>query len=434
MTQPPLKTFTLRFHVLGTAFLFLLFASACKRNQVGGLEIQPSDQILGVVTADTFTIVPYTVREDSLQTNRNQYMLLGSYFDPEFGWSSSSVVAQPRLSSDNVDFGDGPLVCDSIVLSLQFQATYGNLDAQSFTVYEVTESYELDSAYYSNRNIPVEATPIGEINLVKPNPFDSVVTEDGTVPAQMRLPLDVAFGQRLLDASSTIYESNDEWLEYFKGLYIVPNNTGTGTGEGGILYFALNGPNSKLVLYFHDDAEEKHFDFVINDKSVTFNTFEHDYSNSEVGAFLDNDGVAATKLFVHSMSGTKVKIDLPFLRHIEDSGKIAIVRAELIGTIDALNTVYLPHEAMLLGSGNGEGDILVVPDLTTPSRFDGVGTNNTYTMNITNYVQQVLTGVWPDSSLYLVGDEASVNGNRTPLVGIAGEAGDLKLNISYTRL
>ena len=39
-----------------------------------------------------------------------------------------------------------------------------------------------------------------------------------------------------------------------------------------------------------------------------------------------------------------------------------------------------------------------------------------------------------DSSLYLVGDEASVNGNRTPLVGIAGEAGDLKLNISYTRL
>ena len=145
MTQTPLKTFTLRFHVFGTAFLFLLFASSCKRNTVGGLEIQPSDQILGVVSSDTFTIVPYTVLEDSLQTDEAQSNLLGSYYDPVFGYTEASIVAQPRLSSDNVDFGSGTLTCDSIVLALQFEATYGNLDAQSFTVYEVSELYNLDS-------------------------------------------------------------------------------------------------------------------------------------------------------------------------------------------------------------------------------------------------------------------------------------------------
>lgn len=437
MTKIQLNSLQLRFHILGAATLFLLFASGCKRNEVGGLEIQPSSQLLGVVVTDTFTIIPYTELEDSLQTDEAPLQLLGGYNDPVFGYTAASIVSHVRLSSDNVDFGAGAQVVDSIVLSLQFDATYGNLDPQGFDIYEVTEDFYLDSTYYSNQVLTTDPTPIGQVTLVKPNPTDSVTTNDGTVPAQLRLRLSDSFGQRLLDADPSVYTSNDAWTEYFKGLRIVPNSPNAGTGEGGIWYFSLFARNSKMVLHFHDQGstEAKSFDFVINLQAARFNQFEHDYTGSEVAPYLSNPGVPHDRLFVQSMAGTRVKIDMPFLAHLEDSGKIGIIKAELFGNAESLNTEYLAHGNMVLRTTDSDGDLALVPDFREgSSHFDGIYDNNTYSMTITRYVQQILNSNLTETSVYLNGGSAFNNGNRTPLVGIAGGADDLKVKISYTRL
>lgn len=436
MTEILRNSTHLRFQLVGAAILFLLLASGCKRSPVGGLEVQPSDQLLGVVSSDAFEVVPYTVLEDSLQADETPINLLGSYYDPLFGYTESGIISQLRLSADNVDFGDGTLVADSVVLALQFDATYGNLDAQTFEVYEITDELFLDSTYYSNINIGYDATPIGRIESIAPNPTDSVTTADGTVPAQLQLHLNASFGQRLLEADPSVYTSNDAWIDYFKGFYIKPDNSNAGTGEGGIWYFALNVANSKMTLHFHQDgsSESQSYDFVVNDKSVRINKFVHNYTGSEVEPYLVNPGVAADRLYVQSMAGCKAKIEMPFLDALRDSSNIAIVKAELTVTGTEVNTIYLAHSNMVLRTFDGDQEILVPDFFEGSSHFDGIYNNNTYTLNITRYVQQYLNGTLNDNSLYLTGGSAFNNGNRTPLTGIANGASDLKVQISYTRL
>ena len=97
---------------------------------------------------------------------------------------------------------------------------------------------------------------------------------------QLRLNLDTAFGQYLIDNSSSM-ASNDEFTSFFKGGYVkVTDGAGLATSKGNIVYLSLEDALSKMVIYYtNDQAENKTFSFNINGKCARFNKIDFDLTN-----------------------------------------------------------------------------------------------------------------------------------------------------------
>ena len=68
---------------------------------------------------------------------------MGSYQDPKFGKVEASVYTEFRLPGLNPNFGDPTqIVIDSFVLALEYVGYYGDLSAQNFEVYKLTDSIQ----------------------------------------------------------------------------------------------------------------------------------------------------------------------------------------------------------------------------------------------------------------------------------------------------
>ena len=136
----------------------LIFFVSCQKNkhEIGKPAID-QDQLLNGITTDTFDLITYTIDEDSAITDNMANVLLGSYVDPKFGEVSAEFYTEFRLKSLNPVFGDiGTIVYDSCVLALQYVGYYGDLSAQNFEVYELSDSLSMDSVYYDFSTKPVK--------------------------------------------------------------------------------------------------------------------------------------------------------------------------------------------------------------------------------------------------------------------------------------
>ena len=130
-------------------FLGLIVLNGCKKKEDGiGLNVQPQGDQLNVELIDTASIITYSIKEDSLKSDElDGPSMLGTYVDPYFGKMDASIVSQIRLEA-SVDFtlASGSLdslVIDSVIMYLALQGSFGNLDPQTFEVYQINEDIEL---------------------------------------------------------------------------------------------------------------------------------------------------------------------------------------------------------------------------------------------------------------------------------------------------
>src|SRR5690606_2874332 len=137
--------------------------------------------------------------------------------DPVFGETRAGFYTQVRLSSNAVDFSSGGtltnLQVDSVVLALVYaDDQYGANFPQEYEVYELDEQLYSDSIYFSYRTIATKeedlVTPESQVQT--PAPEDEVFLGGDTVgiDPQLRLGLDPAFGQMIIDAGGTSELSN----------------------------------------------------------------------------------------------------------------------------------------------------------------------------------------------------------------------------------
>ena len=135
-------------------FLFLFMSVAlisCKKKEYQlGSDLIDQNSLLEGTSVDTFDILSYSIIEDSVISDNASNVLLGSYNDPLFGAFSSSFYTQLRLASADPNFADpSTIVIDSFVIGLEYLGYYGELDDQTFEVYQLDESLSIDSTYYS---------------------------------------------------------------------------------------------------------------------------------------------------------------------------------------------------------------------------------------------------------------------------------------------
>ena len=321
---------------LSALLLLLLVATACNKQDSGlGKDIIDPNALLNGTTTDTFELITYSIVEDSTETKNASNVLLGSYVDPKFGKVEASVYTELRLPGLNPDFGDASLiVIDSFVLAVEYVGYYGDLSAQTFEVYELTDSLQNAATvkYYQFSTLNTGSTnwvAAGQ-GTITPDPINDAVVAGAEVDPQLRIQLDTNRAWDFINESNTnpaTFATNAAFQDYFKGLKIAVNNPNQNAGQGAILYLDINNnPASKMTIYFTVAGVKKTYDFTINSNCADFTHIDHEQANTPVAALLA-DSTIGQKAFYAQANKVRAMVKIPGLDHLPDN--IVIHRADL---------------------------------------------------------------------------------------------------------
>lgn len=425
-----------------------IFALSCKKgDNFIGSELQNED--INVSQLTNFTINTYTKEADSLKADELSVSTLGSIKDAELGKTKSSFFTQLRLPVENVDFTSGgslsDIVLDSIVLTLEYFDHYGNLDAQTFEVYEVSDNIDIDSTYYNGTTFTNAGTNLVESGkgTLTPNPTSKVFNGTDTVSAQLRLKLDNSFGQLILNESGNATLSNNtSFAQFLKGIEVKVNNPGQANGSGAILLFNLISANSNVTLYYRNTvtSDTLSFNLLMNTNCARVNLNTHDYTGTMVAPQLLDSTLGITEVYVQGLKGLKTQIELTDIMNLKDSN-IIINKAVLTMPVNtAGSSTFEPIEQMLIVR-NEDGEKYLLPDQTQFSGLAGLQNvggaysedDEQYEFIITRYVNAVLTGLIPNNTLTLETISAMVTPNRSVLYGSGSLVAQPQLTITYTK-
>ena len=297
-----------------------------------GKDLLGANNYLNGVTTDTFYLSTSVVIEDSMVTDNAANVVLGSYNDPKFGLFNASFYTQIRLAGVNPNFGDAStIVIDSFMLGLEYAGYYGALNAQTFEVFELSETLNNDSTYYQFTTKSYNNTsliPLGK-EVITPDPLNYTIIGGDSVQAQLRLPLDTNLARQFITeatSGSTTFSSNANFQSYFKGFYVRTNNGAQGSGQGGVYYFNLNDPGSKLTIYYHQGGTAKTYDFLMNSTCADFSHVTINRSGTAVEQAINNPSLGLQEFYAQAF-GVRARIVIPGLNQFT-SNKL-IHRAEI---------------------------------------------------------------------------------------------------------
>ena len=428
-------------------FVLAIFTVSCNKNEEIGSNIQPSENLLDVVYQNSIPITAHTITEDSVRTDETILNMIGSYFDPIFGYTTAGMYTQFRLTTTAVDFGTNP-ACDSIVLSLAYnRGFYGDTTSHmTLNVYEIADDFDIDNNYYSNQRLGTYKNNLANYDFV-PNLKDSVTVGTTKYAPHLRVKLKKSLGDKIIGASGTSdLTNNDVFLKFFKGLYISTNKA---TSGGSILYITHTSSLSKLTVYYHNDAHDTlEYKLVLNENCARFNTFDH-YKYASASSALKQQLLGDTvlgnnSLYLQAMSGTKIRLKFP--KAVDSTyfdntplKKIAINKAELVIEVDPTTIDVLdPPSILSLVVINKDGTYSFLPDVAYGEAYFGgsySSTTHEYRFNISKYLQNsLLNGSFNDKGLFIVVSGSAVKGNRAFIKGPLSVEDNMRLEVIYTKL
>lgn len=424
----------------------LLFTTCKDDSNSLGLEIQPPNDKLQVVTSDTSTVIAYSQVVDSIKTDETSKSMLGSMVDPVFGQTTASFYTQFRLGQTAISFGSLPLP-DSLVLKLDYDGFYGDsAAAMTIRVFELDEQIEVDSAYYSNQSLAAKSVLLAEKTFI-PDFQSKVVVWDDTLAPHLRInltDLTVSLAVKLLETPSDSLTSNSSFLNYFYGLYIEAQPVSSG---GSILYFDLLSSLSEMVLYYHNEEEDSlKYSYIINSNCGRFGRFDHDYSMGSpdfVAQVVEGDKVRGKDIsYVQALGGVKTFIRFPNLKNYYADGNIAVNEARFFLKGFEYEPFLDVAKLLVMVKKNADGSYAFLDDqLNGEGYFGGYYDEvlDGYWFRITSTVQDLMRSTDPDYGFEIYVSGGSVNAERVLLNGsdpaIAGtEESKMKLVLTYTTI
>jgi hypothetical protein len=377
---------------LSATFLIALFIStSCKKKETGlGNDVLNPNSLLNSTQVDTFELTTFTIAEDSLISDNPAYGVLGSYNDPKFGKVDASFYTQLILSGTSPNFGDlSTIVVDSMMLGLQYVDFYGELSPQTVEVYQMTEAIYIDSTYYSfeHKNHSSTNLVMPGYGTFTPDPTGETIIGEDTVDAQLRIRLNNSLATQFINESAVVgginFTSNENFQNYFKGLYVKVNNAAQPSGKGGVFYFNLSNSSSKLTIYYKQDGVQKSFDFLISSDCADFNHVDIDNSGKPVQTVI-NDTLSGQKEFYAQAFKSRAVVRIPGLKNLPK--KAVIHRAELILPIQYQSGAkYMPSNELSVS-------------VRINNKLSGIGVFGfydnfikSYTVDCRNYVQALVS-------------------------------------------
>ncbi len=433
------------FYIVYLLFITSLISCYKPAGEIGAI-VQPQNSLLQVAWTDTAMVYAYSVPDDTVRTDGLSTTLLGSLMDPTFGHTTASFYSQFMLENTGHRFGENPQV-DSLVLQLRYTGgSYGDSTTYlTARVYQMEGSIYLDSTYTSNIDIPVYPTDYANHTFI-PKPTDSIVVGDDTVSAALRINLsniNPGLADYLINIDTVLMDSNDVFIDYFKGLYVTTDQV---TDGGSLVNFDLFSNSSKITLYYHNDEEDSlDFDYPITVITQYASKYEHDLtvgSPDFVQQVVQEDtALGNNKFYVQGIAGVASVIKFPNMKSWNDIGNIAINEAKLVLPGNTEDTLYSPPVKLALASISPDGTYDFVPDESSGSDqyFGGEykASTRSYTFRITRYLQSLIDDPTVENNgLYLIVRGGSIYPNRFVFNGTAPESDTTKLHLEiiYTEL
>jgi|GEM_PF-137991 len=283
-----------------TFFALIILFGACKKEESEiGSDLQGEG--LAVLITDTFALVTYPELIDSMESDETSINLLGAYNDPIFGGVNCGFVTQLVPEATTQSFPAlADLTMDSVVLSLRFASInyYANLEDITVEIYEIDDVLQRDDQTYYTFDTPTTVGPnlvLAGAGTVTPDFVKNVVVGTDTLSPQLRIHLDPSVGLDLVADSQAGLMGSDFATNTFKGLYVKVTvvdgapDFGISSGQGTVLYFALEDLLSKMTIYYHNVTDVYgNFDFYINSTCARYNLMEYDRDATTIQATLDN--------------------------------------------------------------------------------------------------------------------------------------------------
>lgn len=435
-------------------FFSVLFLNSCTKldtTTLGGDLLPGSDRL----STDTINLPVTTTsfaNNDTSVVDKDGLHAIGFINDPLFGTTTAQTYLQflPQSYPLYPKRNDS-LELDSVILSLSYSITYGDSSALSkFDVYQVNDTsfnrnkrYPVTSGFKINNGQLLGSKTFKATDLKKP--YQIVRKKDTTtVTNQVRIRLDQTWSRQLLNQNiNQVFGQLPDSIfrAFLNGLLIVPDSS---FGGNAIHYFGIQEADTKINIYYRvrrsTPASPADYDTVTtvlrifnnpntdikSEKvSATANKIFRNYSGSTAQPFL-NSASPASLAFIQTNPGTSVKIKIPAINNLIGNRYI-IHRAELVvrqiyqGPLLLENQLLQPalHLFTLDNAGNNQPipfDSLeyFIPSNSffnptrliypfnireaytggLPNYFNNVTNNRVaeYRMNITRYVQNIITG------------------------------------------
>ena len=439
------------FSLLYLILFSILFSSCAKDPGKIGHIIQPEDSKLNVFFSDTSTIYGYSELLDSIRSDKLSVSAFGSLKDPVFGGTTAGFYTQFILSLPGYDFGVERQL-DSLVLKLAYVGSYGdtNIILTAHT-YEMLENIDNQTAYFSN--LQLDLNPIDYSNFAfEPRPNDSVVFQEDTLPALIRINLtdiNTSLGDKLLNIDSSYMESSEIFQEFFNGLFVQSQPV---YDDGAIVYFGLSSAYSSLSLYYRskqsDTASEQdtlRYDYIITSTTASVNKYEHEYNTADQDfknqVIYGDTLLGAQKFYAQGYGGVQSLIKIPHIRNWAQLGSIAINEAKLVLPGFSEDQFFDAPGGMYLLEASEDGLGIPLIDSEEGGYYFGGEYNesqNSYEFRITRYVQSLISDTTkPNNGLYLFVYGGSVHSERYIFNGNQPESdttSGVRLELLYTEL
>lgn len=414
---------------IALSLLVILTLTACTRinesTSLGGDLIPPVDNI-NTFEAFLETEADNRLMIDTTKVYFNDELALGQIYDPEFG--SIHADAYFNISSPNYFFypyfNRDSVKIDSVVLSLAYQASYGDTNSNlTLRVREIAQNAGFnDTTLYAFSQAPFSTVgaELGSKTFQVKRLSDSTLfirkRDTSKIANAIRIPLDTLLGRRLVnyDTSNTAngaYRNDSIFKSLFRGFAIQADMSGNA-----LVYInPTDVLKTKLTVYFRYT------------KNGITDTTQSDYFHATGGqanlvrrtpggnwlSYLNNGIPNDEKIYLPTSPGSMAQVRIPALDTFRN---VVVHRAELIasplpgmmdGTFDYPlglfmdrisprgDTAYTFDNDMLLSNGF----TAFTYDIRT---YGGLlNRDSTFRFNITRYVQTLVTQRLRNDSLRL---------------------------------
>lgn len=418
-----------------------IFLSQCTKIKGTDIGAELLPVVDNIITFDTtFEVIASTyVTPDSLAPrigrdangNAGQYILGHISNDPQFGKTTASIFFEllppgfPYFFQNTSD----SLYLDSAVLCLRWTNTFGDSNAlQTINVHRVSELLRVDTVYNTNKNVRYGEL-IGTKTFAPKELDDSIYTFRQTRINQLRIKLNNTFSRSLLafDTSARSPYYNDTiFRDFFKGFALVPQTNGTSANA--LMSFAMSDSSTHLRLYYRYDKngirDTTYRDFKFNSlyPGAGVNYVQRVYNGSEASLHLGDKPRGDSLVYLQTAPGTYALLNIPGLNEFKQKkgnvivhlAKLSMQEAETPGRRPSLfgtpEYLYLEYLDTLKNAFSPLYDDAFLDGQFEPLFFGGRRkyvndfSNNlvsAYDMNITRYVQGIITRNNPNFKLKL---------------------------------
>lgn len=395
----------MRYLIIGVlSFVFLISCATDDTTvyEVGSDFIENNIQVRVI---DTFTVKAGTFKRDSIVTSGTNRILLGNVVDENLG--SLSAKSYLQLITTNFSISTNAEY-DSIGFILNYDNYYygDTTKIQTYKLHRITETVETEdnSSFYNTSSLKYDADILGQISFIpRPNR-----TTDS-----LFIKMDDVLGEEIFDKIiDNDINTTDDFLQYFKGIAIVPDATVNShvLGFNAQITAGLSG-NSGMRLYYSvkdDDSEDNSYyiDFAISNAAKQFNEIEGNFSNSTVGDFEDGEEIKLSPdtnnlLFAQGGIGITPRIEIPSIKRLSElyenatSLSATLTFNPLLGSYnednplpESLSVFVVDHKNRMIEQLTDiDGNVASAILINDNDEFD---TNTYYTVDLSGFVENIL--------------------------------------------